>query len=331
MFGSTLVHWLAAAHVLGKPLTVTEWGVDDHGSLTADRQDIPLYIAGSAAMQGWSAVMFYAYSQESLSVGTGTPSIYHAYNDPALLSSFPAAALLFRQQHVMESTTRYVFAPDKALLFDRSISAATSVALRTASERGKLEVAMPRVPELPWLKESVIPPGAQVFSDPQKSLIPTNASEIVSDTRELIRNWDLGTFTINTPRTQSAMGWIGGKPIVLSDISMDVSTRNGVIAVQSLDEIPIRQSRDIMISMGARSVPTAPRSLPFYSEPMNGKLLITAPPALTLTGWDPRTGKMRRLSQPPYLDGHYVLNLDRSLPSGWLVLSMVPHRVTAIH
>jgi hypothetical protein len=331
MFGPTLVHWLAAAHVLGKPLTVTEWGVDDHGSLASDRQDIPLYIAGSAAMQGWSAVMFYAYSQESLSAGTGTPSIYHAYNDPALLSSFPAAALLFRQQHVAESTTRYVFAPDKALLFDRSISAATSIALRTASERGKLQMAMPRVPELPWLKESVIPPDAQVFTDPQKSLIPTNASEIVSDTHELIRNWDLGTFAINTPRTQSAMGWIGGKPIALADISMDVTTRNGVIAVQSLDGIPIRQSRDIMISIGARSVPAGSRSLPFYSEPMNGKLLITAPPALTLNGWDPRSGKMRRLSQPPYLDGHYVMNLDRSLPSGWLVLSAMSRSVKAIH
>jgi hypothetical protein len=224
-----------------------------------------------------------------------------------------------------------VFAPDKALLFDRTISAATSVALRTASERGKLEIAIPRVPELPWLKESVIPPGAQVFSDPQKSLIPVNASEIVSDTHELIRNWDLGTFTINTPRTQSAMGWIGGKAIVLPDISMEMTTRNGVVAVQSLDELPIRQSRDIMISIGARSVPAGPRSLPFYSEPMNGKLLITAPPALTLSGWDARSGKMRRVSQPSYVDGHYVLNLDRSLPSEWLVLSAGPRRVTAIH
>jgi hypothetical protein len=60
IFGPNLVHWMAAAQVAGKPLTVTEWGVDDHGSLAPDRQDIPLYIASSASLQGWDAVMFYA-------------------------------------------------------------------------------------------------------------------------------------------------------------------------------------------------------------------------------------------------------------------------------
>lgn len=320
-FGANLVDWVAAARVVGKPLTVTEWGVDDHGELSPDRQDIPLYIAGSAAMQGWSAVMFYAYSQEALSSNGGTPSIYHAYNDPALMSSLPAAALLYRRGHVSEATTRYVFAPSKDLLFDHAISAATSVALRTAAERGKLAVAMPRVPELPWLSKSAIPAGAQVLSDPLKSSIPMNASEIVSDSGELTRNWDRGTFTIDTPRTQSAMGWIGGNPIRLANLEVQLSTRNGVVAVQSLDENPIRESRAIMISLGARSVPSTPRSLPFYSEPMRGRFSFSAPPGLALSVWDAHASKMRRIAPPPYVNGRYVLTVDKSLSSGWLILT----------
>ena len=69
-------------------------------------------------------------------------------------------------------------------------------------------IAMPRVPEIPWLDKSVDPPGAKIIYDPHQSQIPANASEVVSDSGELRRNWDQGTFTINTPQTQAALGCI---------------------------------------------------------------------------------------------------------------------------
>jgi hypothetical protein len=323
LFGANLVHWIAAAQVVGKPLTVTEWGIDSHGSLASDRQDIPLYMASSASMQGWDGVMFFAYSQEPLTDGSGTPSVYQAYNDPALIASLPAAALLYRQGHVQEANTQYVFEPSKEMLFDQPISAANSVALRTASERGKLVIAMPRVPELPWLEKSVVPSGAKIIHDPQQSQIPMSASEIVSDSGELRHNWDQGTFTINTPRTQAAMGWIGGKTIALPEVDIAVTTRNSVVAVQSMDGNPIGQSRKIMISLGARSVPRADNSLPFYSEPVEGRILISAPAGLNLRAWDARSGKLLRVNAS-YRDGRYILTLDRSLRSSWLLLDARP-------
>jgi Cellulase (glycosyl hydrolase family 5) len=319
IFGANLEHWIAAAHVVGKPLTVTEWGVDSHGSLAPDRQDIPLYMASSASMQGWNGVMFYAYSEEPLTERRSTPSIYQAYNDPALMAALPAAALLYRQGHVTEANTRYVFEPTKEMLFDRPISAANSVALRTASERGKLMIALPRVPELPWLDASVVPSGAKIIYDPQQSQIPVGATEIVSDSGELRRNWDQGTFTIDTPRTQAAMGRIGGKTITLAEVEVAVTTRNAVVAVQSLDGNPIGRSRKIMISLGARSVPRADNSLPFYSEPVEGRILVSAPAGLNLRAWDARTGKLLQVAAS-YRDGRYILTLDRSRGSSWLLL-----------
>ena len=321
---ANLVHWIAAAHVAGKPLTVTEWGIDGNASLAPDRQDIPLYIAASASMQGWNTVMFYAYSQEALNDVRSTPSVYQAYNDPALMASMPAAAMLYRQNHVREAGTAYVFAPNKEMLFDRSISPTTSVALRTASERGKLLIALPQVPELPWLQKSIVPVDAQILRDPEQSLIPAGASEIVSDSGELKRNWSQGTFTIDTPRTQAAMGSIGGKAIALADVKIDIATRDVVIAVQSRDGNPIAQSRNIMISVGARSIPRAADSLPFYSEPVEGVILIRAPPGLKLGAWDARTGQARRLPAA-YRDGQYVLALDPSLRSSWLSLASGIH------
>jgi hypothetical protein len=64
--------------------------------------------------------------------------------------------------------------------------------------------------------------------------------EAVSDTGELRRNWEQGTNVIDTPRTQAAMGWIGGKTIGLE---VDVTTRNATVAVQSLDTIPSKPLR----------------------------------------------------------------------------------------
>ena len=215
-------------------------------------------------MQGWRAVMFYAYAQEALAETGGTPSIYQAYNDPALMASLPAAALLYRQGHVKEAETTYVFAPTKEILFGRSISAANAVALRTSAERGKLQIAMPKVSELPWLERSVIPAGATIIHDPRQSQIPASASEIVSDTGELKRNWNEETYTINTPRTQAAMGNIGGKTIALTEVEMEISTHNAAVAVQSLDGNAIRQSQNILISAGAGSMPAAGNSLPFF-------------------------------------------------------------------
>jgi hypothetical protein len=317
IYGPNLAHWIAAAHILGKPLSVTEWGLDDRGSLAKDREDVPLFIAASAAMQGWNALMFFAYSQEAFGDGSGKPSIYQAYNDPALMAAFPAAALLYRQGHVQEASTRYVFAPSPALLFDHDLSPATSVALRTAAERGKLSIALPQVAQLPWLDKSQVPAGSKIITDPQESQIPIDALEVVSDTGELRRNWSEGVFTIDTPRTEAAMGWVGGKTITLGKVEIAIATRNAVVAVQSLDGNPIGESRAIMISVGARSE-LKDNSMPFYSEPLRGTVTVAAPAGLTLQASDTHSGKMSGLPTS-YRDGRYVISLD-GLKTSWLKL-----------
>lgn len=319
LYGANLMHWLAAAQVVGKPLSASEWGLDARGTPAADREDIPLYIAAAAALQGWDALMFFAYSQEAFAKGAGTPSVYHAYNDPAMIASLPAAALLYRQGHVREASTNYVFVPSEQTLFYRPESPGTSVALRTAAERGRLLIAMPKVAALPWLVSSTIPAGAKIIHDAQESQLPPGSTQVVSDSGELRRNWADGVFSIDTPRTQAMMGWIGGKPVSLTDVVANVTTRNALIAVQSLDGNPLRRSTRIMISLAARSIPESDNLLPFYSEPVEGTLFITAPAGMTLSARDGRSRKIRHLAVA-YDQGRYAVALDRSLQSCWLVL-----------
>ena len=94
------MHWIAAAQVAGRPLSVPEWNVSPFPA--PDRHAIPLYMAASASLQGWDAMMQYAYSQQALT-NAGGPSNWHAFNDPALIATLPAAALLYRRGDVREA------------------------------------------------------------------------------------------------------------------------------------------------------------------------------------------------------------------------------------
>ncbi|WP_223432893.1 glycosyl hydrolase family 5 [Pseudomonas sp. GL-B-26] len=317
LYSDGIVNWIAAGQVIGKPLTVTEWNNEPFP--TPDRHSLPLYIAGTASHQGWDALMQYAYSQEPLG-GEGGMSAnnWHAYNDPAMLATLPAAALLYRRADVHEATTTYVFAPTPGTLFNQMITPASSALLRTAMEKGKLEIAMPQTPELPWLQQSAIPSKAQEFHDPDQSLLDANASESTTDTGELKRNWKRGIYTINTPRTQAATGWIGGESISLGNIKVQVKTANASVVVQSLDDAPLGRSQDLLISLGTRAIPQDVDKVPFYVEPLEGTLTIQAPQGLTLF----THGILRQMKKLPatYLDGRYTIKFDGLQASNWLFL-----------
>ena len=320
LYGPNLMHWLAAAHVAGFPFSVTEWNVSPFPA--PDRHSIPLYLAASASYQGWNAMMQYAYAKDPINQ-QGKPSNWQAYNDPGLISTLPAAALLYRQGHIQEAKTVYAFAPSKEQLFNRLISPANSIALRTAAEKGKLLISLPEVRELPWLVKIPIPAGAQIITNPDHQLLPNGATESISDTGELRRNWENGVYTISTPRTQAAIGWIGGKKISLADVDITVKTSNATVAVQSMNADEISNSRAILISLGARSIPKSENSLPFYSEPVEGQLLIRAPKGLKLYR-ENRAAKESREIPVPYMNGRYHINLERRLEAYWLVLKQRP-------
>lgn len=310
-----LIDWIAAAHVAGRPVSVTEWNVSPFPA--PDRHAIPLYVAASARLQGWSALMEYAYSQAPLA-GTGGPGNFEAFNDPALLATLPAAALLYRRGDVREAGA-YVFAPTADQLFNRAISPRNAAALRTATQRGRLLIAMPRTRELPWLEKSEVPKGAVMITDPDRPVIDAKATGAVSDTGELRRNWDEGVYTIDTPRTQAATGWIGGKAINLADVEIAAATANATIAVQSLDGQDIGSARAIAISLSARSVPETGNRMPFHAEPVTARVRIRAVPGLALY-LRAASGRAGEAIAVPYEHGRYEIALGGERAVHWLVL-----------
>jgi hypothetical protein len=311
-----IVDWIGAGQVTGKPLTVTEWNNEPFP--TPDRHSLPLYVAGTASHQGWDALMQYAYSQQPLDGGWVTADNWHAYNDPAMLATLPAAALLYRRADVSEATTTYVFAPTPDTLFNQPVSPVNSALLRTAMQKGKLQIAMPATPQLPWLQPGTIASDARVFHDPDQSLLDADASESTTDTGELKRNWKQGLYTINTPRTQAVTGWVGGESISLGKIQVQMKTANASVVVQSLDSAPLGQAQDVLISLGTRAIPKDDDKTPFYVEPLEGTLSIQAPPGLTLFAQG-APGQWKKVPAT-YVDGRYSIKFDGTQAFNWLFL-----------
>ncbi|WP_345956831.1 cellulase family glycosylhydrolase [Pseudomonas fulva] len=311
-----LIDWLAAAQVVGKPLTVSEWNAEPFP--LPDRHSLPLYIAGTASHQGWDAMLQYAYSQQAFNPGWRTADNWHAYNDPALLATMPAAALMYRRGDVQPASTRYVFAPSPETLYNQDITPRTSALLRTAVGLGQLQSALPVTPQLPWLKPAAIADGATVLHDPAQALLPADATESVSDTGELKRNWQSGLYTIDTPLTQAATGWLGGRTITLGDVQVQASTPYASIAVQSLDGVVLGQSRSLLVSLGTRAVPQPEENTRFHVEPLKAQLSIKAPAGLKLFARDAQA-QLKPLPAS-YRDGRYHITLDGTYMSNWMFL-----------
>lgn len=310
-----MVHWMAAGHVVGKPMTVSEWNAEPYP--TPDRHTLPLFVAGAASHQGWDAMLQYAYTQEAIT-GPGSASNWHAYNDPSLLATLPAAALMYREGHVREAFTTYVFSASADLLFNQALSPNNAAVLRTAVQVGKLQIAMPYSPSLPWLKKTVPAPGATVLNDPTVSILSPSATESTTDTGELTHNWSKGTYLINTARTQAAMGWLAGDAITLKDVTIKTRTPNATVAVQSLDGVGIAESRNVLISLGTRALPRGKNQLPYTVEPLVGELKVRASKGLKLT----KRNVQRQFQDVAmtYRDGVYTIQLDNTLQTNWLFL-----------
>ena len=130
--GANLMHWLAAGQVVGRPMSTTEWNVSPFPA--PDRHSVPLYVAASADLQGWDALMQFAYSQQKLA-SAGGPGNWDCFNDPGFLATMPAAALLYRRGDVRESATVYAFAPTPAQLFNQTDI--SGYVCRSAHRRGE--------------------------------------------------------------------------------------------------------------------------------------------------------------------------------------------------
>ncbi len=246
--GGCFADFIARSQVLGKPLTITEWNVEDSAP-ARDMFVMPVMVAAMGSLQGWDAPMLYGYSQDALS--GSRISAWSSHNYPNIIGIMPAMALLFREGHVRPARETYVARLTRESCFMRG-SGSPETAFRTLSLQHRIAVALPRTAELPWLKSPAIPDRARVFEDLERDFIPPGRTYVESDTGELRRDWRKGILSIDTPKSQGAAGWLQGNPVALRDVTLHITVPKAVVMLTSLDGRPIARSERILLTALAR-------------------------------------------------------------------------------
>jgi hypothetical protein len=238
-------------------------------------------------------------------------------NDPALLAMMPAGALIYRQQHVKPDVSIKYLRPSVSAFIDAALSPITSRAIRTLTETTRWRLALPALKELDWFKPSAPGQGADVITD-MTADFSGGGDTVCAETGDFCRNWRRGIFTVDTPMTQLASGWIGGESITLKSATVALRTAYASVAVQSVDSKPITDSRSILVSMAAQTLPPQKGATAVRSEPIIGELTFKAPPGLSAYA---NSGDGRQKQIPvSYENGAYHLALEASLGTYWIVL-----------
>ncbi|MBL4684972.1 MAG: hypothetical protein JKY37_10310 [Nannocystaceae bacterium] len=268
----TFVHFIAAAQVEGKPLTVTEWNLPPP---VRDRYVGPLWIAAMASLQGWDAPMHYAYSVTKLE----DPHDVHQWSalyDPAQMALMPAAAVAFRLGHIKLANKTYRIELSRNTTYYTETSMISSAALRTLPEQSRVVIALPDIPEFDWDTPAPPTPGAQTVTDLSEDFLPVGSTSVTSDTGEIVRDWANGILTVDTPGSQWAVGWLGGKTITLGDVEIRLNTKHAAVALTALDGAELRTSKQILLTTIARAVPAKGPRIPFSAEPVGGTVSLAS-------------------------------------------------------
>jgi len=314
---ANFVAWIGAGQIAGKPLSITEWNVPYP---TRDRFRAPLYLASIAALQGWDAPMLYAYTQGA-PAPPGSAAPWETSADPALTALMPAAAVLFRQQHVQAARATYRFAPSRTDFYDRDLTPDSSATVRTLVEQSRLVVVPPDLPDATWDdRHQAVAPGATTITDPDHDFIPPGQNRVRSDTGELERDWAAGTQTITTPRTRAVAGWVGRRTFDLGDVIFRIDTPKASAALTSLDGEPLVASKKILVTVVAQVTPTAGDRLPYLSQPVRGSFTLRSKRLdLVMTAVVPAAGESQAV-RPQRAGDQLTFTLPAAPVTHWFLL-----------
>lgn len=258
-----LIGDFARRRVAGVPYTASEW----HACLPNPYrvEAVPL-MAAYAALQGWHP-MQYAY----WGVSDLQPEMINSFEvmfDPTQTNLIPASALLFHRRDVREAEQGYWDVVSESAVSDPLASRERHPALAML---GRYGLALPGTP---------VPKGdASLLSAAKETVRRATTGELVWDTGR-------GLVTIDSPRTQALIGFVGAGPVRTRDVGFALQTPFAVAMVSSLDGQPIAVSKRLLVSTSADARWTgvtvsqtgdeilSTGRWPFLMQPVEGQLTL---------------------------------------------------------
>jgi len=317
---------LCRSAVEGKPFTVSEYNhpfPDEYGG------EMPLVIAAYGALQDWDAIYAYTFChrwRENELSGNEVTGYFDIVNEVTKMAQMPTASLLFRRADVRPAKRLVTIAYDEHHVFDSLREAGLREGFRLEGELSPLLPLVHRFRVAKFDAERTTRMEGIGFVAPKQ--------KIESDTGELV--WDAsgkgtGCLTIDAPRTQAAVGWIGSKSLKTRNALFEIKTPFAAVSAVSLDGKPLNEAGRILVVAAARcansgmqwnqqrnSVGDRWGGPPILIEPVEGRVTLQRSDgagggleAVALDGCGVPVGQPKKLAGTA---GKYILNLNDSGP-----------------
>jgi hypothetical protein len=244
----------------GHPHIVTELGFSQPNRFRADTNLLSVAYAG---LQGTDGLYYFAVGSNFLrDAGIGKFQVC----DPVIAGTFPAAALLYRRRDVEMGPVAFAEVIGDEVFSLKGTGTAAAQALDDLRATGNaasgqatfdpLTFYVGRVERALAVPPLTLAPTTQPMPVDAGKFIDRTAKTVRSATGQLTWKYGEGVFTINTPRTQAAAGFLSkaGK-IELGDITVSCGNEYASVAAVSLDALPLAGSKKILIQVMTEDKP----------------------------------------------------------------------------
>lgn len=243
---------LQVNQVVGYPHIISEIGWPNPNRY---RSDMTMLTSAYGALQGLDG--FYVFAVGSNLLADTTMNKF-ALSCPVIAGTFPAAALQYRRGDIREAPAVFhqeLRLEDLYAMKGASGAAAQALdALRQADvpagKAGRRESgAFDPLSFYVGRVERTFATKSRVVIDPKlKQLINRDKGTVGSVTGELSLNFREGLMTINTPRSQAAVGFLAkAGRITLGDVAIESGNEYAHVWVIALDDKPIAESRRLLV------------------------------------------------------------------------------------
>ena len=269
---STVVQ-LARTAVAGKPYTVSE--VNHPFPSEYACEGIPI-LAAYALLHDWDGIFFYTFEHaDPAEWMTRRPGHFDIRCDPVKMSQLAACGAMFHRGDVRPAR--------KVMTRSYSTEQVIEGVRMSSAQRPLFTPGFSRA--LPLVHATRIRSFGRKRRDYPTFDVP---EPIVSDTGELTwrRREKQALVTVESARTQAAIGHVGGKRRVLANFAAEVDNAFCSLVLTSLDGKPLAKSGRMLLTAGARTATTAMRRddkrhtllswgrLPMRIEPVTGRVVL---------------------------------------------------------
>lgn len=211
-----LVTEKAWEQVLGLPMTISEWNTCLPNQYSLEGTGL---MAVYGLLQGWDGLLEFGYFSSDWREGLGPGSFDMLANPPQILQ-FPAIAAMWHRQDIREAEFVAESLYDNESVFgldeDRKPVPVAAALVGKVGYRFAAEHREPVVKDI------------RPYWDPDKRIAR-------STTGELLWNASAGFVTVNTPRTQAVIGFLGTSPHELATVTLRSPTNFGAVYVTAMD------------------------------------------------------------------------------------------------